>query len=100
MLLPEPLTPAYNLSPAEIELIELIARLPKEVQHAAAEYRPLYLSSLAYELARAFNDFYNQCPVLSAEAPVRAARLRMVAAARQAIANSLALMGITAPQVM
>lgn len=98
--LPEPLTPAYNLSPAEIELIELIARLPKEVQHAAAEYRPLYLTSLAYELARAFNDFYNQCPVLSAEAPVRAARLRMVAAARQAISNSLALMGITAPQVM
>jgi len=99
-VVPESLTPAYEFSPVETQLVELISRLPKEVQHAAVEYRPLYIASLAYDIARTFNDFYNQCPVLPAEEPVRAIRLRMVAAARQAIANSLALMGITAPQVM
>ncbi len=80
--------------------MDLISRLPKEVQRAAGEYRPLYIANLAYEIARAFNDFYNQCPVLQADPDVRAARLRLVAAARQAIANSLALMGITAPEAM
>jgi arginyl-tRNA synthetase len=58
------------------------------------------MTTIAYELARAFNDFYNHCPVLSAEPLVRDFRLRLVAAARQAIANSLAVMGITAPEAM
>lgn len=91
---------AYEMSQAEIQLVDLISRLPREVQRAAAEFRPLYLANLAYELARSFSDFYNECPVLQAEEPVRKGRLRLVAAARQSIANALALLGITAPEAM
>jgi arginyl-tRNA synthetase len=90
----------YVLSRSEIQLVDLISRLPKEVQRAAAEYRPLYLATLAYETARTFSDFYNECPVLQAEEPIRSGRLRLVAAARQSIANALALLGITAPEAM
>lgn len=90
----------YDMAQAEIQLVDLISRLPNEVQRAAAEYRPLYLANLAYEIARSFSDFYNDCPVLSAEEPIRSARLRLVAAVRQSIANSLALLGITAPEAM
>ncbi len=90
----------YEMSQSEIELVDLISRMPKEVQRAAAEYRPLYIASMAYDLARAFSDFYNDCPVLGAEEPVRSGRLRLVAAARQSIANALALLGITAPEAM
>jgi arginyl-tRNA synthetase len=97
---PAALTPQYELSSVEIELIELISRLPKVVQQAAKEYRPLHLATLAYELARTFNDFYNQCPVLTADEHVRSFRLRLVAAARQAIENCLNMLGITAPHVM
>ncbi|MDH5505986.1 MAG: arginine--tRNA ligase [Anaerolineae bacterium] len=98
--LPESQIPNHTLEPAEIELIELISRFPEEVQRAAKEFKTLHITNLAYELARGFNDFYNQCPVLKAEAEVRAARLRLVAAARQAMANALAMLGITAPDVM
>ncbi len=98
--LPVSTTPAYELSPVEIQLVDLISRLPKEIQKAAGEFRPLYISNLGYDLAKAFNDFYNQCPVLQAEEPVRAVRLRIVAAARQAIGNCLTLLGITAPEAM
>lgn len=98
--LPEPLTPEHSLDPSEIQLIDLIARVPGEVQRAAAELRPLHLTNLAYEVARAFSDFYNQCPVLKAEPAVRAARLRLVAAARQTLANLLGTLGIEAPDVM
>ena len=98
--LPETVTPEYQLEAAEIQLIEAISKLPGEVQRAAAEYKPLHLTNLAFELAQAFNDFYKQCPVLQAEPEVRAVRLRLVAAARQALANVLGLLGITAPAIM
>lgn len=90
----------YSLEPAEVQLIDLISRFPAEVQRAAVEYKPLIITSLAYELARAFNDFYAACPVIQADAAIRAGRLRLVAAARQALANALGLLGITAPEVM
>lgn len=92
--------PAYELSQAEITLVEMISRLPREVQRSAADMKPLNIATYGFDLARAFNDFYTQCPVLQADPSVRNSRLRLVAAARQALANSLALMGITAPQAM
>ncbi len=97
-----PEAPSFQseLHPTEVQLIELIARLPNEIQRAAQEMKPLHLTNLAYELARAFNDFYAECPVLKAEGPIRANRLRLVAAAQQAIANVLNLLGISAPEVM
>lgn len=98
--LPEPSTPEHELDPTEIQLIEMIAKLPGEVQRAADEYKPLHITNLAFNLARAFNDFYMQSPVLQAEPEVRDFRLRLVAAARQALANALGLLGITAPEVM
>ena len=70
------------------------------MQRAASDYKPLHLTNLAYELARAFNDFYNQCQVLKESPEVRDFRLRLVAAARQAIANNLKTLGIIAPEVM
>ncbi len=98
--LPESTNPGEGLTPSEIAMIDLISRMPGEIQKAAKDLKPLTISNLAYELARAFNEFYTQCPVLIAEEPLKSARIRLVAAARQAIANSLALLGITAPQAM
>lgn len=98
--LPGSMKPNYELEPAEIILIDLISRLPQEVQRAANEYKPMYIAALAFKLAQGFNDFYNQCPVLTAPEEIRESRLRLVAAARQAIQNCLALMGISAPEAM
>ena len=98
--LPVSFAPGYELAPVEVELINIISRLPNEIQRSAKEMRPLLISNIAYDLAKAFNDFYNQCPVLQAEPEVRDMRLRLVAAARQAIANCLWLLGIQAPDVM
>jgi len=89
-----------ELEKAEVDLIELMTRLPLEVLRAAEEYRPLVIANLAYDLAKAFNDFYNTCHVLNAEPEVRAYRLRLVAAAQQVIATSLNLLGIKSPSTM
>jgi arginyl-tRNA synthetase len=98
--LPESALPDYELDPKEIEVIDLIGRLPSEVGRAAADYKTLHLTNLAYDLARAFNVFYVQCPVLKAEPKIRESRLRLVAATRQALENCLRIMGIDAPDVM
>jgi len=91
---------AYPLDRLELELIDWISRFPTAVQQAAAEYKPLHMAAYAYELARAFHAFYHAVPVLQAEEPVRASRLRMVAAARQTLSNALRLLDIAAPDVM
>ena len=90
----------YALHSSEINLIELLSRLPDEIQRAAKELKPSLLANYAYDLARTFNDFYNQCPVLSAEPEIREARLALVAAARTCLAIALRLLGIRAPEVM
>jgi len=92
--------PNYDLHPTEIQLIDLISRLPGEVQRSAEELKTLHLTNLAYNIARAFNDFYNQCPVLSTEAEIKDFRLRLVAATRQTITNILSMLGIEAPELM
>jgi arginyl-tRNA synthetase len=98
--LPGSIPVEHELDPAEIELIDAISRFPGEVQRAAAEYKTLHITNLAFELAGTFNNFYKQCPVLKADPIIRANRLRLVAAARQTIANALALLGIHSPDVM
>jgi arginyl-tRNA synthetase len=91
----------YLLSSHEVQLIDLMSRFPTTVQLAAKEYRPLIIANYAYELASTFHSFYHVVPVIQTEdASVRAARLRLVAAARQTLANALRLLDIQAPQVM
>jgi arginyl-tRNA synthetase len=91
----------YELTKHEIELIDLISQFPAKVQQASNEYRPLVMAAYAYELANAFHSFYHAVPVLQSEDEnVRSARLRLVAAAKQTIANALRLLDIQAPEVM
>jgi arginyl-tRNA synthetase len=91
----------YELTKHEIELIEQISRFPNAVEQAANEYRPLVMAQYAYDLANAFHSFYHAVPVLQSEdEDMRNARLGLVAAAKQTIANALRLLDIQAPDVM
>lgn len=97
----QPATFDYELTKQEIELIEQMSQFPQKVQQAAEEYRPLVMATYAYDLANAFHSFYHAVPVLQTENEnVKNARLRLVAAAKQAIANALRLLDIQAPDVM
>jgi len=95
-------TPEYDypLSSPEVNLIDKISKLPDEIQRAAKELKPSLLAVYAYELARNFNDFYNQCHVLGEVEMVQNARLALVDAARIALEDILVILGIKAPQVM
>jgi len=92
--------PSVRMEPSEIQLIDMISRVPVVIQRAADEYKTLQITNHAYDLAKAFNDFYRSCPVLQASGEVRLYRIYLVAAARQALAVLLRLLGIKAPEVM
>jgi arginyl-tRNA synthetase len=98
--IPESSVLQEKLSEQEIQLVDFISRFPLEVQRAAKDLKPLIIANYAFELAKAFNDFYAFCPVLTEKEEIRNFRLRLVFAARQTIINSLKLLGITLPNVM
>jgi arginyl-tRNA synthetase len=59
------------------------------------------ITAYATELATAFHAFYRDARVVDPDAPERSAmRLALVNAARVTLANTLGLLGISAPESM
>jgi len=77
-----------------------IARFPAVIEGAAAELEPHRVATYCRAFADAFNAFYRECPVLDAPGECRRARLALVAAARDTLANALGVLGIAAPESM
>jgi len=98
--IPSPVPSNYKLEVQEISLLDHLSRFPDEVTRSADNYKPLTIANYAYDLAKTFSEFYQHCPVLKAETDVRALRLRLTAATKQTLANSLRLLGIKSPEVM
>jgi arginyl-tRNA synthetase len=84
--------------PTETALITELTRFPGVMRRATATLMPHVLCEFVYALANRTAEFHRDCNVLGAATPpdVRDSRLRMVAAAQAVIAQTLALLGITA----
>ena len=94
--------PDYELlvEPGEFELMKTLLRFPEVVEQAAVGYEPHLLAYYLRDLANDFHAYYNAHPFLSSEANLRLARLGLIDATRQVIANGLDLLGVGAPQKM
>jgi arginyl-tRNA synthetase len=91
---------ARLVHPAEQALIGHLLRLPEVVADSAARRETHEVPRYAMEAASLFNQFYRDCRVLTDDAPLTAARLGLVRATRQVLANALALVGVSAPDTM
>jgi len=85
---------------AERDLLREIARFPAVIDEAATEREPHAVATYTRDFAEAFNGFYRECRVLDAPDDVRAARLALVVAAKNTIANALDVLGVEAPESM
>ena len=92
--------PTHELNSSEIQLIDMLAQFGPSVQRAAQEFKTLHITNYAFNLAKAFNEFYNQSQVIKEEAVIRDFRLNLVEGARITLANALAVLGIQAPSIM
>lgn len=84
----------------EITLIKTLAILPDKILASAESYKPSILARYLIDVAREFNRFYHNCPVLNSEEDLKHGRLLLINATRQVIANGLVLLGIEAPEEM
>jgi arginyl-tRNA synthetase len=92
--------------PAELALIRRMLQWPEIVELAARHLAPHHVPYYAYELARATQTWYDagnddrSIRILADDANLRAARLKLAAAARQVLANALDTIGVAAPEAM
>jgi arginyl-tRNA synthetase len=89
--------------PAEQALIREMIQLSEIVALCAETLNPHHLTHYAQKLASAFHSFYKECRVVSddpAHAELSKARLKLVLAAKTVLANTLHLMGVSAPEAM
>jgi arginyl-tRNA synthetase len=84
----------------DLDLIKVLAGYPDIVVSAASDLEPHRIAFYLLDLATAFHRFYNRNRVITENAPLTSARLVLIDAVRQVIANALALMGIDAPESM
>ena len=87
-------------SGAELELLQKLAEYPELVGLAARELSPHLIAFYLKDLAGLFHSYYNNVRFLADSATERDARLALAGAARQVLANGLALLGVSAPEKM
>jgi arginyl-tRNA synthetase len=87
-------------SEAELDLLRRVSELPEEVEVAANLRAPYRLAKYVEDLAALFHRFYTECRVVTDDAGLTEARLWLCLGAKQAIANVLRLLGVSAPESM
>jgi arginyl-tRNA synthetase len=92
--------PKQLVEARESDLLQKLSRYPEVVESAARSYEPHQVAYYLRELANDFHTYYNAHPFLAAEEDIRLARLSLIDATRQVLANALGLLGVGAPERM
>ncbi len=90
-----------KLSSKETEIIKLIYEFEAVIDQAAKEYSPALIANYVYELAKEYNQFYHDFPILKeTNSEVQNIRLILTDVAGEVIKSAMALLGISVPERM
>ena len=91
-----------TVSDDEYALLTQLAAYGDAVADAAEKNEPFYINRYVTNLARAFNKFYNSCPILKdgIDEETKKARLAIVEATSVVIKSALSLLGIDTVESM
>ncbi len=87
-------------APEEKKILFFLAAYPQIIQKALRDYNPSTVAKYCFDLAQAFNEFYNAHRVLEAEETVKQARLSLIEATRTVLTNALELLTISTVEEM
>jgi arginyl-tRNA synthetase len=91
----------YKLHPSELELIKVLYKYPIVLADSCREMNPAKLIDYAYEIAKTYNKFYNDCSILAAEKEEeKSFRLLLTEQTGNIIKQSFAIVGIDVPERM
>ena len=89
------------LNEKERAVIKCLHDMPGIISSAAENYSPAMIANYAYDLAKSFNSFYQDTPILREEnVAVKTFRVQLCAVVAQAIKNTMRILGIEVPERM
>jgi arginyl-tRNA synthetase len=86
--------------PEEMRIIKWLADFPDMLKEAGESLEPHRITFYLLGLAELFHAYYHDNRVLVEDARIKKARLYLVEAVRQVIANGLGILGVSAPNRM
>ena len=90
-----------NIKAVEGSLLYLLQTLPAVVEESAAHYSPSVVAQYVYEVAKEYNRFYTECPILPEEEPeLRLFRVGLSDLAARTIRKGMELIGVEVPERM
>ena len=90
-----------ELSPKEIRIIKILNTFPSKVAEAGAAFSPALIANYAYELAKEFNQYYHDTPILREEnKAVLTCRLVLVENIAKVLSKAMSILGIILPERM
>jgi arginyl-tRNA synthetase len=90
-----------GLLPLEKALAVVLEKYPSVVAQAGEELNPSLIAAYAFQVAQAFNSFYNAHSIGSAETPEKKAlRLQLAQLTANVLRSAMALLGIKMPERM
>ena len=81
-------------APEEVALAKHLLNFGLTLEAVGEEYRPNFLCNYLYDLAGRFTGFYENCPVLKAEEPLRGSRLALCELTARVLKQGLEVLGI------
>ena len=91
---------ALLTAPTETTLMQKLAAFPDMLRGAAADLAPHDVAFYLRDLAAAFHSWYGAERFLVDDAALASARIALLAATRQVLQNALAMLGVSAPEVL
>ena len=90
-----------TLEPGEREVLQVLNTFENKITEAARDYSPAIIANFVYELAREYNQFYQNIPIFSETDPGKLKfRIALSYAAANAIKKAMQLLGIQVPERM
>ncbi len=93
--------PKVELSAKEIRLIKLLNTFPARVAEGAQAYSPAVIANYAYDIAKEFNQYYHDTPILKEEnEDVLKMRLVLIDTLSAVLRKAMGILGIELPERM
>jgi len=86
--------------PTEITLAKRLCQFAEIVPQVLNDFRPNVLANYLFQLANGFHAFYEACPVLKSEEPLRSSRVALCDLTGRVVQRGLDLLGIKVPEKM
>lgn len=90
-----------ELNPKEVRIIKLLNNFPNKIAEAGEAHSPAIVANYAYELAKEFNQYYHDTPILREEnKAVLAFRLQLIELIARVLTKAMDILGIKLPERM